>query len=68
MWPRTTLMIPGSGHGVLKRRANYSPIICFETVDPKRIYRFLSDLYCLDPEFQDVDNVFLYDPWDGLGT
>ncbi|MGB4026235.1 MAG: ATP-binding protein [Bacillota bacterium] len=54
-------------HGVLKRRANYSPIICFETVDPKRIYQ-LKRFVLSDPEFQDVDNVFLYDPWDGLGT
>lgn len=53
--------------GVLKRKANYSPIICFETVDPKRIYRtkrfVLSDL-----EFDHIEHVFLYDPWDGLGV
>lgn len=53
--------------GVLKRKANYSPIICFETVDPKRIYQ-LKHFVLSDPEFQHVENVFLYDPWDGLGV
>lgn len=52
--------------GVLKRKANYSPIICFETVDPKRIYQ-LKNFVLSDPEFGHIENVFLYDPWDGLG-
>lgn len=53
--------------GVLKRKANYSPILCFETVDPKRIYQ-LKAFVLSDPEFRYIENVFLYDPWDGLGT
>jgi len=53
--------------GVLKRKANYSPIICFETVDPKRIYQ-LERFVLSDPEFNHIEHVFLYDPWDGLGT
>lgn len=53
--------------GVLKRQANYSPIICFETVDPKRIYQ-LKRFVLSDPEFDHIEHVFLYDPWDGLGT
>lgn len=52
---------------MMKRRANYSPIICFETVDPKRIYQLKS--YVLSsPDFSHIEHVFLYDPWDGLGT
>lgn len=53
--------------GVLKRKANYSPILCFETVDPKRIYQ-LKRFVLSDPEFRYIENIFLYDPWDGLGT
>ncbi len=53
--------------GVLKRKANYSPIVCFETVDPKRIYQ-LKRFVLSDPEFAHIEHVFLYDPWDGLGT
>jgi SpoVK/Ycf46/Vps4 family AAA+-type ATPase len=53
--------------GVLKRKANYSPIVCFETVDPKRIYQ-LKSFVLSDPEFHYIEHVFLYDPWDGLGT
>ncbi len=53
--------------GMMKRRSNYSPVICFETVDPKRIYQLKS--YVLSsPEFAEIEHVFLYDPWDGLGT
>ncbi len=52
--------------GVLKRRANYSPILCFETVDPKRIYQLKSFLLS-SAEFLNMDHFFLYDPWDGLG-
>jgi len=52
--------------GMTKRKANYSPVLCFETVDPKRIYQLKS--YVLSaPEFASAENVFLYDPWDGLG-
>ena len=42
--------------------ANYSPILCFETVDPKRIYQ-LKAFVLSDPEFRYIENVFLYDPW-----
>ncbi|HHY69946.1 MAG TPA: ATP-binding protein [Bacillota bacterium] len=52
--------------GVVKRKANYSPIICFETVDPKRIYQ-LKSFALSDPDFAHIENIFLYDPWDGLG-
>jgi len=53
--------------GVLKRKANYSPIICFETVDPKRIYQ-LKSFVLSSPEFNYVEHILLYDPWYGLGN
>jgi len=52
--------------GLTKRKANYSPVICFETVDPKRIYQ-LKSFVLSSPEFHSAEHVFLYDPWDGLG-
>ncbi len=52
--------------GILKRRANYSPILCFETVDPKRIYQLKSFLLS-SSEFSHIEHFFLYDPWEGLG-
>lgn len=53
--------------GMMKRKANYSPVICFETVDPKRIYQ-LKSFVLSSPELRDIEHVFLYDPWDGLGV
>jgi len=53
--------------GILKRKANYSPIICYETVDPKRIYQ-LKSFVLTSGEFSNIEHFFLYDPWDGLGT
>lgn len=52
--------------GMMKRKSNYSPVICFETVDPKRIYQ-LKTFILNSPEMSHIENVFLYDPWDGLG-
>ena len=52
--------------GLTKRKANYSPVLCFETVDPKRIYQ-LKSFVLSSPEFEQAEHVFLYDPWDGLG-
>ncbi len=53
--------------GIMKRKANYSPVLCFETVDPKRIYQ-LKSFVLSSPELYDAEHVFLFDPWDGLGT
>jgi len=40
--------------------------MCFETVDPKRMLQLKS--YVLNSqEFSGVEEVFIYDPWDGLG-
>ncbi len=53
-------------YGLLKRRANYSPIICFETTDPKRLYQLKSYLLAkVKPE--GYDHLYVFDPWDGLG-
>ena len=52
--------------GLLKRKANYSPVICFETVDPKRIYQ-LKQFVLNSSQLSFIENVFLYDPWEGLG-
>ena len=51
--------------GVLKRKANYSPILCFETVDPKRIYQ-LKEFVLSSKEFSNIEHVFCTDPWGGL--
>lgn len=53
--------------GMMKRKSNYSPVICFETVDPKRLYQ-LKSFILSSPQLSHVENVFLWDPWDGLGT
>jgi len=53
--------------GMMKRKANYSPVLCFETVDPKRIYQ-LKSFVLSSPQLYEIEHVFLYDPWDGLGT
>jgi len=52
--------------GLLKRKSNYSPVVCYETTDPRRLYqlkRFLLE----SPEFREFKNLFVYDRWDGLG-
>lgn len=53
--------------GMMKRKANYSPVLCFETVDPKRIYQ-LKQFVLSSEELHHIEHVFLYDPWDGLGA
>ncbi|MEW6082740.1 MAG: ATP-binding protein [Bacillota bacterium] len=50
---------------LLKRKSLYSPVICFETSDPKRIYQL--KCYLLEnEETRAAENVLLYDQWDGL--
>jgi len=41
-------------------------VIAFETTDPKRLYQ-LKDFIVRDPDLRSADNIFIYDPWDGLG-
>jgi len=50
--------------GLLKRRSNYSPIICFETADPKRLYQ-LKEYFVSNPDVASFERL-VYDPWDGL--
>ncbi len=52
--------------GLLKRRSNYSPVVCFETTDPKRLLQLKSYLLS-DPDWSRVERVFVYDQWEGLG-
>jgi ATP-dependent 26S proteasome regulatory subunit len=52
--------------GLLKRKSNYSPIVCFETGDPKRLLQLKAHL--LDhPDFGQATRIWVYDQWDGLG-
>lgn len=53
--------------GVMKRKSNYSPVLCFETVDPKRIYQLKEYVLTVREAFR-ADKVLLYDPWDGLSV
>ncbi|MBT9260141.1 MAG: ATP-binding protein [Clostridiales bacterium] len=50
---------------VLKRQSNYSPVICFETADPRRLVQ-LKDFVRTHPEFASADHIFLFDLWRGL--
>ena len=51
--------------GLLKRRSNYSPVICFETTDPKRLQQ-LRTYIGGDAELRRFDYLFVYDQWNGL--
>ncbi|MEW6724433.1 MAG: ATP-binding protein [Bacillota bacterium] len=53
------------GQGLLKRKSNYSPIIVFETADPKRLYQ-LKDHIVRQSELSSADFFFVYDQWEGL--
>lgn len=52
--------------GLLKHRAQYSPILVFETTDPKRLWQLRAYLRN-HPELRGYDYAFVFDPWDGLG-
>lgn len=51
--------------GLLKRKSNYSPIIVFETSDPKRLHQ-LKEYLLRQPDAR-YDQYFVYDQWEGLG-
>jgi SpoVK/Ycf46/Vps4 family AAA+-type ATPase len=51
--------------GLLKRRSNYSPVICFETTDPKRLQQ-LRTFIANDAELKRFEYLFVYDQWNGL--
>lgn len=50
--------------GLVKRRSNYSPIIVYETADPRRLYQLKQ--YVLTEMQSELEYIFVYDPWDGL--
>jgi len=52
--------------GLLKRKSNYSPVVCFETTDPKRLLQLKT--YLLDhPVEGRAERIWVYDQWEGLG-
>lgn len=51
--------------GLLKVRSNYSPIVIFETTDPKRLYQ-LKEYVRSNSELRGSEYVFVYDQWEGL--
>ncbi len=53
------------GEGLLKRRSNYSPVILFETTDPKRLEQ-LKQYVLTDSSCRDYESVMVFDQWRGL--
>lgn len=53
-------------NGLLKRKSNYSPVIVYETSDPKRVFQ-LKRFILKDHWFKGFEHVFVYDQWEGLG-
>ncbi len=51
--------------GALKRKSNYSPVIIFETTDPKRLEQ-MKRFVRSHEEFTNYEHVFVYDQWQGL--
>ncbi len=51
--------------GFLKRRSNYSPVILFETTDPKRLEQ-LKRFVLTEDSCKDYDRVLVFDQWSGL--
>ena len=50
--------------GFLKRRSNYSPVILFESTDPKRLDQLKS--FVTGGGGEEYEYVFVYDQWQGL--
>ncbi|MBX5477108.1 MAG: hypothetical protein IRZ18_08325, partial [Clostridia bacterium] len=46
---------------LLKRTSNFSPVICFETADPRRLIQ-LKEFVRTHEALRRADNLFLYDP------
>lgn len=53
-------------NGLVKRKSNYSPVVCFETSDPKRFLQ-LKEYLLTQAEIRNADAFFIYDQWEGLG-
>ncbi len=52
--------------GLIKRKSNYSPVVCFETGDPARLLQ-LKHYLLRHPDYGKADSIFVYDEWEGLG-
>lgn len=52
--------------GLLKRKSNYSPVVVYETSDPKRVLQ-LKQFMLRDSWFGEFDHILVYDQWEGLG-
>lgn len=52
-------------NGLIKRRANYSPVIVFETTDPRRVLQ-LRQHVAAGPGADRYEHVLAYDRWEGL--
>jgi len=53
--------------GLRKHAANSSMVICFSTNDPAR-FEQLKNYLCYDrPSEYERHDIYIYDPWDGLG-
>lgn len=50
--------------GLLKRKSNYSPVVVFETTDPKRLLQ-LKDFLLHHPDYGQA-RMLVYDEWEGL--
>jgi len=51
--------------GLIKRRSNYSPVICFETTDPRRVLQLRQHI-AAGPGCERYEHVLAYDRWEGL--
>jgi len=52
--------------GFLKRKSNYSPVIVYETTDPKRLFQ-LKSFILSRTGMSGFEYRFVYDHWQGLG-
>jgi len=53
--------------GLAKHQANYSMVLWFDSNDPKRLEQ-LKDFFASRPEGYKQHTIYVYNPWDGLGT
>jgi len=50
---------------LIKRKSNYSPVICVETGDPKRLLQLKH--YLIEHPDYGAGDILVYDEWEGLG-
>jgi ATP-dependent 26S proteasome regulatory subunit len=54
--------------GIRKHEANYSMVVCFETGDPARFEQLKNFFSYTPPRDYESHKIYIYDPWNGLGT